>query len=511
MNSVLTLIEETIKKFPKNIAIDDDETAMTYEQLYNSYNCIAQAVISKSSGEVKRPVLVYLPKSAKSVVSFMGALASANMYVPADYKTPLERLSAMIDNLNPIMIITDEAGKDTLSSFGITKDVCVYDELLKTKADVEEIEEYKNYVIDTDPAYVMYTSGSTGVPKGVVIAHRGIINYALWLIDEFKINEKSVLGLQSGFHFDNSVFDIYTSFFTGAKMVIIPEILFMYPGQLIEFMQKKEITTIFWVPTVMINVANSQALENANLPNLKTVVFAGEVMPNKQLNIWRNNLKDCVYANLYGPTEITVDCTYYIVDREFENSDPLPIGKSVPNNRVLILNEQNKLCEPYEHGELCVAGCGVALGYYNNKELTDKVFVQNPLNDKYKEIIYRTGDIAYKDDEGLIMYVGRRDNQFKLRGNRIELGDIENAASCVSYVKKSCALFDSENEKIILVIESDEAVNLRKLNLLLAKYLPKYMLPGQLEITDNMPVTPNNKIDRKALYAKYTNLGDKKC
>ena len=140
MNSVLTLIEETIKKFPKNIAIDDDETVMTYEQLYNSYNCIAQAVISKSSGEVKRPVLVYLPKSAKSVVSFMGALASANMYVPADYKTPLERLSAMIDNLNPIMIITDEAGKDTLSSFGITKDVCVYDELLKTKADVEEIE-----------------------------------------------------------------------------------------------------------------------------------------------------------------------------------------------------------------------------------------------------------------------------------------------------------------------------------------------------------------------------------
>lgn len=510
MNSVLTLIEETIEKFPQNIAVDDDETTLTYKQLFDSYNSIAQAVINHTSC-VKKPIAVYLPKCAKSVAAFMGALASANIYVPIDYKTPMSRLVAMLENLQCEMIITDENGKKMLEDAGVCENVFVYDEIVETVVDINEIEKRKNSVIDTDPAYIMYTSGSTGVPKGVVIAHRGIINYALWLIDEFKINENSVLGLQSGFHFDNSVFDIYTSFFTGAKMVIIPEVLFMYPNQLTEFMEKKMVTTIFWVPTVMINVANSGALETAKLNCLKTVVFAGEVMPNTQLNIWRKHLPECVYANLYGPTEITVDCTYYIVDRPFKNSDPLPIGKAVPNSRILILNEENKLCKPGEHGELCVAGVGLALGYYNNKELTDKVFVQNPLNKRYNEIIYRTGDIAYETEEGLIMYVGRRDNQFKLRGNRIELGDIENAASCVECVKKSCALFDAKNEKIILVIETNEDVNLRKLNLKLAKYLPKYMLPGQLEIVSQIPLTPNRKIDRKALIEKYVSAEDEIC
>lgn len=511
MNSVFVFIEETIKKFPQNIAVDDGETMLTYKELYDGYNSIAQAIVNNCENVVKKPIVVYMPKCAKSPVAFMGALASANIYVPVDYKTPIERLLTMFDNLQPAMIITDEAGKKLLGDAGVEKNVYIYDQIVQTKADISIIEKRKNYITDTDPAYIMYTSGSTGTPKGVVIAHRGIINYALWLIDEFKINDKSVLGLQSGFHFDNSVFDIYTSFFTGATMVIIPEILFMYPNQLVEFMAKKMITTVFWVPTVMINVANSGALENAALERLKTVVFAGEVMPNKQLNIWRKNLPNCLYANLYGPTEITVDCTYYIVDRQFENNDPLPIGVAVPNSRILILNENNKLCKQGEKGELCVAGVGLALGYYNNKELTDKVFVQNPLNDKYNETIYRTGDIAYENDEGLIMYVGRRDNQFKLRGNRIELGDIENAASCVECVKKACALFDGANEKIILVIETDEQINLRKLNLQLAKYLPKYMLPGQLVIEEQMPLTPNRKINRKELFEKYVTLGEKKC
>ncbi len=503
MNTVLNFIEKTVAQHPDRIAVDDDVTVITYRELHAQYSAIGTGIMKACPGVMNRPVVVYLPKSTASVVSFMGALASGNMYVPVDYKVPLYRLSAMLDNLDPIMIVTDEAGKSNLEELGYEDRSVLFAEIVSTPADYDALAERKASVIDTDPAYIMYTSGSTGVPKGVVIAHRGIVNYATWLVKEFSITEQSVLGLQSGFHFDNSVFDMYTCFFTGGRLVIIPEILFMYPAQLLEFIDKKKVSCVFWVPTVMINVANSGALTPGCLPTLKTVVFAGEVMPNAQLNIWRRAMPDRLYANLYGPTEITVDCTYYIVDREFDDGDKLPIGIPVPNTRILILDENNKECATGEHGELCVAGCCLALGYWNNEEMTQKAFVQNPLNTRYQETIYRTGDIAYRDEEGLIMYVGRRDSQFKLRGNRIELGDIETAAMCLDFVSSACALFDAVNEKIILVIQSSEEIGVKKINRMLGKLIPQYMLPKDLVVLESMPLTSNKKIDRKFLSETY--------
>lgn len=503
MNSVLKQIKRTIGMFPDNVALDDDENEVTYAELGEKMTAAATKIIREFDSPSNTPVAVYLPKSVFSVISFMGVLASGNIYVPIDYNVPKYRLMVMLQNIEPLAVITDEKGRAALLDNGFSGSIIIYDDLVSESPDYDAVDKKINSVIDTDPAYIMYTSGSTGVPKGVVIAHRGIINYANWLIREFDINSESVLGLQSGFHFDNSVFDIYTSFFTGAKMVIIPEILFMYPQQLIEFVASKAVTCIFWVPTVMINTANAGVLDDEKLKSLKTVVFAGEVMPNAQLNIWRRALPGRVYANLYGPTEITVDCTYYIVDREFEDSDKLPIGVAVPNTRVLILGEDGHECAPGEEGELCVAGCCLALGYWNNPELTKKAFVQNPLNSKYRETIYKTGDIAYKTEEGIIMYSGRRDSQFKLRGNRIELGDIESACMCLDFITSACAMFDSANEKIVLVIESGEDINVKKLNMKLGKLIPQYMLPKELHILEKMPLTPNRKIDRKSLFERY--------
>ena len=504
MNSVLRYIERTCIALPDNIAVDDGDVTVSYREFREKYTSVATAIM-KLYGGMNKPVMVYLPKSSASVISFMGILASGNMYVPIDFKVPLKRFLLMIEKIDPVIIITDNEGAENLKDCGGNSRICLYNELVSEEADFDAVSKRLDKVIDTDPAYIMHTSGSTGVPKGVVIAHRGIENYANWLVRDFKITEKSVLGLQSGFHFDNSVFDMYTCFFTGATLVIIPEVLFMYPQQLLTYIKEKRVSCIFWVPTVMINVANSGALSEVDLPDLQTVTFAGEVMPNKQLNIWRRALPGRVFANLYGPTEITVDCTFYVVDREFEDSDKLPIGVAVPNTKVFILNEKNELAKVGEEGELCVAGCCLALGYYNDKELTDKVFVQNPLNTKYHELIYRTGDIAYTAPDGLIMYVGRRDNQFKLRGNRIELGDVESAAMCISGVEKACALYDSEKEEIILVAESKEKLVLRKFNMELSKYVPKYMLPQKLVVLEQMPLTPNRKTDRKLLFNEYVN------
>ena len=259
-------------------------------------------------------------------------------------------------------------------------------------------------------------------------------------------------------------------------------------------------TSIFWVPTVMINVANSGALEGHPLPRLKNVAFCGEVMPNTQLNIWRKALPDCQYANLYGPTEITDVCCYYRVDRPFADHESLPIGRACENMRVRILTDEGREAAVGETGELCVLGSGVALGYWNNPEQTAKAFVPNPLS-PWPERMYRTGDLARWGEDGLIYFLGRKDSQIKLKGNRIELGEIEAAAMCVPGVENACALFDAERERIVLFVEGGGGLSLRKMNLALKQYIPQYMLPGKLVAMDRLPHTANDKIDRVALRA----------
>ena len=506
MNNIISYFKNTVKIFPDNIAVEDVNGEISYKELDSLSDALATGIINSLGDGVRNlPILVYLPKQIESVVSYVGILKSGNPYVPVDYQIPMQRLQVTIDNLSPSIIIANDEGIETLKQNEISFEAKLlnYDDLIAEKADADKIDEAISLTMDVDPAYIMYTSGTTGVPKGVVISHRGVEDYANWLIDEFKITEKCVFGLQSGFHFDNSVFDIYYSFFTGGKMVIIPEILFMYPTKLISYMNEKKINIIFWVPTVMISVADSNVFETEKPEHLKTVVFAGEVMPNKQLNVWRKSLPECLYANLYGPTEITVDCLYYIVDREFKDNDPLPIGIDCPNSKVLILKEDNSLAKIGEQGEICVLGCCVGLGYWNNPEQTAKAFVQNPLNDKYYEIMYRTGDIGYRTDEGLVMYVGRKDSQFKLRGNRIELGEIEQNAILVPGVERACAVFDEKNQEIVVFVKTKSDINLRKFNVELKKYLPKYMLPSKLFVVEDFPYNQNNKIDRIALKNNY--------
>ena len=499
LNSAARFLAPTAARFPDRTAVEDEWGSLTWKELEGAVERAASALLDLGAAAA-RPVLVYLPKSRESVVSFLAALYAGSPYAPVDYAIPPERLQRTLENLRPSVVITDPQGLEQLKRLDLGQArAALYADLAAAEPDHDRVMAALDQVIDTDPCYIMYTSGSTGVPKGVAVPHRGVLEYARAVADTFGLTEDSVMGLQSGFHFDNSVFDIYGCLMTGAKLVIIPEILFMYPPKLMDLVGEKGVTCIFWVPTVMISVANSGALEGRTLPDLKTVVFAGEVMPNRQLNVWRRALPNCVYANLYGPTEITVDCTCYIVDRDFDDADPLPIGKPWRGARVLLLREDNTPADPGEEGEICVLGSGVALGYWNAPEQTAKAFVPNPLNPAYPEIMYRTGDLGKWDADGNILFCGRRDHQFKLRGNRIELGDIETAAATLEGVDKVCALFDEANQEIVLAVESSAPLQLRKVNLALGKLIPKYMLPRRLEVMEALPLTPNRKIDRVAL------------
>ena len=237
---------------------------------------------------------------------------------------------------------------------------------------------------------------------------------------------------------------------------------------------------------------------------LKDVFFAGEVMPNKHLNYWRKHLPLCRYANLYGPTEITVDCTYYIVDREFSDDEPLPIGIPCKNSDVLILVDRERIAKKDEQGELCVRGTSLALGYYNNPEKTQEAFIQNPLNKHYPEIIYCTGDIVYKNEYSEIMYVGRCDSQIKHNGYRIELGEIETAILGSDMVENCCVLYNNREKQIVLYYQAEQELNIATLRKVLGEKIPKYMLPTVYLRETILKQNSSGKIDR-AFYNSQIN------
>lgn len=505
MNSTVNLLNKAAEKYGDKIGYEDEWESISFLQLKEKAMIIGTRLLNEvKADKAISPVIVYMPKSVKCIVSYMGILYSGNPYVPVDSNIPLVRLQKIINNLKPGAIITDKEHIGRLDEIDLNgAKAYLYDHISKGEADATLIEERVHRVIDTDPIYIMYTSGSTGEPKGVTISHRGVIDYAKWVVEVFSFDEDTIMANQAPFYFDNSIFEIYGCLMCGGKMVLIPEVLMMFPVKLPEFLEEHNINTIFWVPTVMINVANSGALAKYKLPLLKTVAFCGEIMQNKQLNIWRREHPHCLYANLYGPTEITDVCSYYIVDRFFEDSDPLPIGKACKNTRIIILNEENQIAKTGETGELCVIGSGVGLGYWGDRGATEKAFVQNPTNPYFNEKVYRTGDLAYISEEGLIMILGRMDSQIKLRGNRIELGEVEKAAACIDKVERTCAIFHANKEEIVLFMETTAEFTLRKVNIELLKHIPRYMLPNRLVTMEKFPHTANDKIDRVNLQKKY--------
>ena len=376
--------------------------------------------------------------------------------------------------------------------------VLLADELAAEPEDAAAVDAALASVTDSEPVYVMYTSGSTGEPKGVTIPHRGVLLFARWAEETFGWTPETVIANQAPLYFDVSVMDVYGAMRCGGKLILTPEVLFRFPVKLPEFLRENGVTSIYWVPTVMINIANSGVLETVELPELRSVAFAGEVMPNLQLNVWRRALPGRIFANLYGPTETDV-CTAYVVDREFADSEPLPIGRPLPNMRVLLLGEDGRPVPPGETGEICVAGSGVNIGYWNQPELTERAFYVNPEGLPYAPRYYRTGDLGWYNERGELMFAGRRDGQIKLRGNRIELGEIENAARMVEGTENVCALFDAAKQEIVLFVETKGTLPPRQYNRELRKYIPAYMLPQRMVTMEKLPHNANDKIDRTAL------------
>lgn len=496
--NVTEYLDKTAQLFPNKIAIDDTYKSLTFSELERQARALAGFIIEQ--GLQNSPVAVYMPKGCDAVVSFAAINYSGNFYVPIDTKSPESRVKNIFDSLRSKVVITNKANHEKLKLFFNGK-IIIIEDAVETDLKPAPATPAPTLarMIDTDPVYSIFTSGSTGDPKGVVISHRGVIDYIDWAIETFQVDEKAVIANQAPFYFDNSTLDLYLMFATGATLVIVPEEYYAFPAKLIDLLNQKKINFVFWVPFVLINVANYRLLEQKKPEYLEKILFAGEVMPNKHLNYWRKNLPDCLYANLYGPTEITVDCTCYIVDREFSDEEPLPIGRPCRNSGILILTDDNRIAKVNEQGELCVRGSSLAMGYYNDSQRTAKAFVQNPLNTHYPETIYRTGDTAYWNERGEVMYVGRKDFQIKHNGYRIELGEIENAVLGTELVDAVCVVYDTVHKEIVMFYQAADELNTGEFRRRILEFIPKYMVPTKYRRLEKFPLSANGKIDRLEL------------
>ncbi len=498
--NILEYLEKSSTCYPQKTAFQDEKRCITYEELEKKAKMIGYALANKLKKRNK-PIVVMMDKSVECLIAFFGVVYSGNFYVCIAPDMAEKRVKHILENLKPECVISTQAYKEK-TIFGV--ECCEYSELI-TKVENDEMEKklakIREESIDTDPLYVLYTSGSTGIPKGSVISHKSVIAYTEWVSETFHIDDTAIFGSQTPFYFSMSVLDIFTTIKNGATLQIIPKKYFSFPVKLLQYLEEKEVNIIYWVPSALTIVANWKALDYVKLTKLKTILFAGEVMPTRQLNIWRKYLPNALYANLFGPTEITDIALYHILDREYKDEEPIPIGKACRNMNVFALNESNEKIKNDEIGELYFRGSFVGFGYYNNEQKTKEAFVQNPLNSNYPEMVYRTGDLVRMNERGEYIYVGRKDFQIKHMGYRIELGEIEAAVSTCEKIDTNACLYDKDTERIVLIFQGK--LEISELHDYLANYLPTYMLPNDMVKVRSMPHNANGKIDRKLLEKKY--------
>ncbi len=496
--NILDCFIETVKNKADAIAVEHNEKSISFYELNQRAVSLANTILEETDGVTNTPIAVFLPKEIGAVVADLGIAYSCNPFMNLDIKTPMDRIGNILSLVRPAAIVTSGKYKDKLQELEIP----VIDvEQIEENTETKELEDRRKGLIDTDPFCLINTSGSTGTPKGVILNHRSFFDFVDWASETFEFDGTEILGSLSPVVFDIFDFELCMMMFHGSKIVVLDAGLAAFPAKLLDVMVQKKVSFIFWVPSIMVNIANMDLISRIPLPDLKMVWFAGEVFPTKQFVYWFDQLPEATFVNLYGPIEITLDCTYHIIKERPDVNQPLPIGIPCRNTDILILNNRDEKCDINEEGELCVRGTSLAMGYYNNKEKTALAFTQNPLNDSYPELIYRTGDMVYLDEQGLIQFKGRKDSLIKHMGYRIELGEIEHMiVNELKLVKYCCAVYHYMKKEIVLFYEKEEPIEPKDFRRQLSKVFPNYMIPTVYERMDLLPRNTNGKIDR--LYLK---------
>lgn len=499
INSVVRFLDTMWQVRENSVAISACDNDITYGEYRKSARAVGIYLISRVD-KLNTPIAVYMPRGVCALETYMGILYSGNYYCPIPYGSPSERAKQMLSSLEAFCLLTTYDELNVIDGWGIERDrIIIWDEIDKEVVNDNLIEKTLAQIIDCDPAYLLFTSGSTNIPKGVIVPHRAIIDRITWMKNEFSVTYETVLGNQAPFHFDASMPDIFLNILAGARLVIPSDNIFSFVPELLAYLREKKVNTLIWVPSALMNLTYKNAIKKLVLDQLELVIFCGEVMHNKYLNILREVYPNTTFVNMYGPTEAAYACTYYIVDRTFEDNEPLPIGKPCGNTNIILRNEKGEMVKTHnEKGEICVRGSSLALGYYRNQ--TDQGFSFHDYSKDYYNMMYHTGDIGYWNENGELMYVGRCDGQIKYMGYRIELGEIETAVLSVGGVNHACVLYDNNEDKIVLFYDSDnDDCDRQYIINKLGNFIPKYMFPRIIYKMENLPFNLNGKIDRKKL------------
>ena len=499
--NVLSYLDEIATRLPNKAAFCDDQCQLTFAELDDRSRAIGSALAhAKFSNE---PVVVFMKKGPYAVSAFFGVVRAGCFYVPLDEEMPRHRIDMIFDTLQPKVVICDDTTRDKLPVGADTNPPAIlhYNDLITTPINSPTLQAIAAQQIDTDPIYVVFTSGSTGKPKGVVACHRSVIDYIESLSEILQISESTIFGNQAPLYVDACLKELFPTLKFGAQTWFIPKSHFSFPMKLIEYLNEKHINTVCWVASAFTMIAALRVLNELTPQHLHTIAFGSEVFPQKQLQAWRAACPQARFINLYGPTECTGMSCYYELPADFDQSR-VPIGHPFRNTDMFLLNDDDqRITQAGQPGEICIRGTCVTLGYYADPERTAQAFVQNPLHSRYPEPVYRTGDLGEYDEHGNLLFISRRDHQIKRAGYRIELGEIESAALAIDGVSAACCLFDEAKKKLILCTVSTLAR--ADLQAALAAKLPPYMLPNVMHTLETMPLTPNGKIDRNGLKERF--------
>ena len=550
--NLLSYLYTTATKHPSKPAFISETSTFTFSELKSKTEIIGSFIADKNI--YNEPVLIFMEKSPEEISALLGVICSGNYYVALDLEMSETRLSRIIDITESKLMICDKYTETKAESLGFKGKIYNYDEIITGKISREVLLNIYQKTKDTNPVYLVFTSGSTGVPKGVMASHRNVIDYIEGLGEILECDENTVFGNQAPLYLDASLKDVYTTLKYGATTYFIPKKLFMSPVKLIEYLNEHRINTICFVASALTIFTRLSAFEYAKPDYLKVIAFGGEVLPLSHFKQWKEACPKAKFINLYGATECTGMSSYYVIDDVERLENSIPIGKPLPNTEILLLDEEGspivkplqgteisiidkegnptvkqpadtkifrqdekdlaigelhpntkispivdegKTVEKGLRGEICIGGTGLALGYYKDVEKTKEKFVNNPLNNGMSKLIYKTGDIGYYGEDGEIYFAGRKDNQIKHRGYRIELEEIEACGNEISGVERGVCHYDNDKEVIIFFyvgsIEPD------KVKEYFRNKLAGYMVPGKIVKLAKLPVMSGGKIDRKTL------------
>ena len=525
--NLLSYLYTTAVKHPDKPAFLSETSAITFSKLKSKTEIIGSFIADKNI--YNEPVLIFMEKSPEEVSALLGVICSGNYYVALDLEMAETRLSHIIDITGAKLMICDKYTKSKAESLGFKGKIYNYDEIITGKIAHEVLLNIYQKTKDINPVYLVFTSGSTGVPKGVMASHRNVIDYIEGLGEILECDENTIFGNQAPLYLDASLKDIYTTLKYGATAYFIPKKLFMAPVKLIEYLNEHRINTICFAASALTIFTKLSAFEYVKPKYLRVIAFGGEVFPLSHFKQWKKACPDAKFINLYGATECTGISSYYVIDDVERLENSIPIGKPLPNTEILLLNEEGSpIVKPLQGteisiidkegnptvkqpadtkifrqdekgllGEICIGGTGLALGYYKDVQKTKEKFVNNPLSDGISKLIYKTGDIGYYGEDGEIYFAGRKDNQIKHRGYRIELEEIEACGNEISGVERGVCHYDNDKEVIILFYEG--SIEPAKVKEYLRNKLAGYMVPGKIVKLAKLPVMAGGKIDRKAL------------